>query len=169
MNSAPLIETKRTYLHTPNGLTIEQIRKLDTDTEVMQYINHGKPKTLKESQHWLKIKQEDYEKNGFGMMPAYLKKDQACIGWGGLKYLGNTSKIEMGYRLDKSYWGLGLATEISMAIIAYAKNKLKINQLVAVTHLENTASQKVLEKCGFHYISEEYYYQTRVSYFEKVL
>lgn len=169
MNPSPVIETARIYLTTPKDLTLEQIRALDTDIEVMRYINHGKPRTHQESEHWLNIKLEDYEKNGFGLMPAYLKQDRTCIGWGGLKYLENTSKIELGYRLDKAYWGQGLATEIGLAITEYAKLKLNIKQLIAVTHLENIASQRVLEKCGFHYVSEEFYYNTRVSYFENDL
>lgn len=99
-------------------------------------------------------------------MPAYLKSDDSFIGWGGLKKLDRTEHIELGYRLDKPYWGKGFATEIAKGIVNYAKGHLTIAQLVAVTDLNNLASQQVLSKVGFSYISEAYYYQTQVAYYE---
>lgn len=166
MTRPSLITTERTYLQTPDFLTFEQIRKLDADPEIMRYITNGKPRTAQESKNWLKIKLNEYQTNNFGLMPVFTKSDQSFIGWGGLKRLENSSKIEVGYRLDKAYWGKGYATEITQAIIKYAKDKLAIQQLVAVTDLENKASQKVLLKCGFQYISQAHYYNTEVDYYE---
>ncbi|MEO9804532.1 MAG: GNAT family N-acetyltransferase [Reichenbachiella sp.] len=166
MTLSPLITTPRTYLHTPDFLTLDQIRKLDADPEIMRYITNGQPRTVKESENWLSIKLEEYKKNGFGLMPVFKKSDDSFIGWGGLKHLENSSHIEVGYRLDKTYWGQGFATEITLAIIKYAKEKLELNQLVAVTDLQNKASKRVLVKCGFKHVSEAYYYHTNVDYFE---
>lgn len=162
----PVITTERTYLSTPDTIKIEQIRKLDSDSEIMKYITKGKPRTLTESQEWIAKRLGEYKKNGFGFMPIYLKEDDTFIGWGGLKLLDETSKIEVGYRLDKPYWGQGFATEITKAIINYAQSELGIKQLVAVIDLENEASKKVLTKSGFQYISKKFYYNTEVDYFE---
>lgn len=166
MPQSTLIQTERTYLETPDSLTLEQIKRLDIDPQIMRFITNGKPRSAQESEKWLKIKLDDYKKNGFGLMPAYLKTDHSFIGWGGLKHLDNTNKIEVGYRLDKAYWGMGFATEITKAIIQYAQEQLKIKELVAITHVDNEASKNVLRKCGFKYLSKAFYYNTHVDYFE---
>ncbi len=58
------------------------------------------------------------------------------------------SKIEIGYALKKNYWGQGIAGEMAIAIVAYALKYANALQVVAVTTLGNTASQRVLEKAG---------------------
>lgn len=162
----PLITTERTYLSTADTLQLNQIRKLDSDPEIMRYISKGKPRTVQESKDWIAKRLAEYKKYGFGLMPAYLKENNAFIGWGGLKHLDGTDKIEVGYRFDKPYWGMGFATEITKAVVEYAHQELGISQLVAVTDLDNEASKKVLTKSGFQYISQAFYYNTEVDYFE---
>ncbi|MEP2025378.1 MAG: GNAT family N-acetyltransferase [Reichenbachiella sp.] len=166
MTRNTIITTERTYLSSPDTLELDQIIKLDSDPEIMRYITKGKPRSRQESEEWIAKRLIDFKKHGFGLMPAYLIADDSFIGWGGLKHFDNTSKIEVGYRLDKPYWGMGFATEITKGVIDYASNKLGLKQLVAVTDLENEASKKVLLKSGFKYISQAFHYQTDVDYFE---
>ncbi|SMD38944.1 Protein N-acetyltransferase, RimJ/RimL family [Reichenbachiella faecimaris] len=161
-----IITTERTYLSTPDTLEFHQIRKLDSDPEIMRYITKGKPRSAQESEEWITKRRVEYKKNGFGLMPVYLKESDEFIGWAGLKFLDETSKIEVGYRFDKPYWGMGLATEITKAVVSYAREKLGIQQLVAVTDLENEASKKVLLKSGFKFLNQAFYYNTDVDYFE---
>lgn len=166
MTIHPLITTERTYLCTPDHLAFSNIRKLDSDPDIMRYITGGKPRSQAESKDWIAKRLAEYKRDGFGLMPAYLKENDAFIGWGGLKLLGETDKIEVGYRFDKLYWGQGFATEITKAVIEYAHKELGIKQLVAVTDLENEASKNVLIKSGFQYISKAHHYDTEVDYFE---
>lgn len=162
----PLITTERTYLCTPDTLEFTQIRKLDSDPEILRYITGGKTRSESESKDWISKRLAEYESDGFGLMPAYLKVDDSFIGWGGLKRLDQTDKIEVGYRFDKPYWGMGFATEITKAVVQYAHEKLGIKQLVAVTDLDNNASQKVLIKSGFENLGQAHYYNSEVNYFE---
>jgi ribosomal-protein-alanine N-acetyltransferase len=57
--------------------------------------------------------------------------------------------IELGYSLEKKYWGMGFASEMATAIAAYGFEDPDTLNIVAVTELPNTASQRVLEKAGF--------------------
>jgi ribosomal-protein-alanine N-acetyltransferase len=61
---------------------------------------------------------------------------------------GEEDKTEIGYAMLYDYWGKGLGTEMTEATIAYAFDKINTGEVVAVTTLENIASQKVLEKAG---------------------
>lgn len=53
MKPVPVITTNRTYLLSPQELTLDQIRILDSDPQVMKYIGKGVPRTIQESQKWL--------------------------------------------------------------------------------------------------------------------
>ena len=58
-------------------------------------------------------------------------------------------EIELGYRLAKHAWGMGIATEAAAALIPYAFETLRLTQLIAVTDPSNAPSQSVLRKLGF--------------------
>ena len=62
----------------------------------------------------------------------------------------DTDSIELGYVLGYKYWGMGIATEMAGLLLAYARNINADAKFVAVTTLENNASQHVLEKVGLH-------------------
>lgn len=56
---------------------------------------------------------------------------------------------ELGYWLGEKYWGRGITTEAVATIVAYAFNMYDINRIYASVFERNTASMRVLEKCGF--------------------
>lgn len=57
---------------------------------------------------------------------------------------------ELGYWLAEEYWGRGIITEAIKLIIPYAFDNFDINRIYARPFGGNIASQKVLEKNGFH-------------------
>ncbi len=76
-------------------------------------------------------------------------------------------EIELGYRLAPRSWGLGIATEAAGAVLPYAfggkaSGRLDLEELIAVTNVDNAASQRVLVKLGFEDRGEtgRYYEQT---------
>lgn len=64
----------------------------------------------------------------------------------------NKSNIgEIGYLVGEEYWGKGIATEATKAIIEYGFNYLNLHKLFARHLEENTASGKVMQKSGMFY------------------
>ena len=61
---------------------------------------------------------------------------------------------EIGYHIAKQYTGRGFATEAANAFLSYLFRLKKLDSVYGVCLTENTASRKVLEKCGFHLIFE---------------
>lgn len=57
--------------------------------------------------------------------------------------------IELGYWLARHAWGRGYATEAGRAVIANARDSLRLKRLEAGHFLDNPASGRVLEKLGF--------------------
>lgn len=57
--------------------------------------------------------------------------------------------IELGYWISRPNWGLGYATEAARAVVAIARDGLRLGRLHAGHFLDNPASGRVLEKLGF--------------------
>ena len=58
------------------------------------------------------------------------------------------NSAEIGYVLSPDYWGKGIATEAVTAILRFAFCDIGFNRVEAHYMVENTASRKVMEKCG---------------------
>src|SRR5262249_50400323 len=57
---------------------------------------------------------------------------------------------EIGYGLGQDYWGLGIATEALRALTEYAFSHYEqVLRIYAYVFEWNTASMRVLEKCGY--------------------
>ena len=58
---------------------------------------------------------------------------------------------EMGYWLGVPHWGHGFATEATRALIDHAFGDLEHDMLISGARVNNPASRRVLEKCGFQW------------------
>ncbi len=63
--------------------------------------------------------------------------------------------VELSYQLKKQFWGKGLASEVSQALIEFGFKYYPIDKIVAATVSDNLGSQKVLSKAGFKLIDKE--------------
>lgn len=58
-------------------------------------------------------------------------------------------QADIGYRLNKNYWGHGYATEAGQAIVNFAFETLKLERLQIRCFTTNPASARIAEKLGF--------------------
>src|SRR6202047_3196906 len=58
---------------------------------------------------------------------------------------------EVGYWLGVAYWGHGFVTEAVRALIDHAFGDLEHETLISGARVNNPASRRVLEKCGFQW------------------
>ncbi|WP_458862268.1 GNAT family N-acetyltransferase [Acidaminobacterium chupaoyuni] len=116
--------------------------------------------SMEESEKILKLFREG--KNVFAIE---LKENQKVIGSLGLhdswanedeNYQAMEIK-EIGYVLSKSYWGKGLMPEAAAAMIDFCFEELHLDALTCGHFTENHQSQRVIEKCGFHFVKERQY------------
>jgi ribosomal-protein-alanine N-acetyltransferase len=144
------IETPRLYLRqfTPNDL--DELYRIYSDPEVMKYLSEG-VRTREETAADLFEIIADWSKHAFGLWAVVNKQNNQLIGDGGLRFLGKTPEVEVGYVLAKAYWGKGLATEVAAASLKYGFEVLKLEKIVAVAYTENIASRRVMEKVGMKY------------------
>ncbi len=138
------METERLLLRrfTPNDL--EDLVALDSDPEVMFFITGGRA-----------TPREEIERT---VLPAFIaggywaaveKASGHFIGWFHLRPPAGhpPDEPELGYRLRRSAWGRGYATEGCRALIDYAFAS-GARRVFAETMVVHTASRRVMEKAG---------------------
>ncbi|MDR2792963.1 MAG: GNAT family N-acetyltransferase [Treponema sp.] len=85
-----------------------------------------------------------------------MKEDKTVAGSMDFKNIPNELKeIEIGYGLGKHYEHKGYMTEAVKAFCEMALMDQRIETIIAETEMENIASHKVLERCGFKKYQEE--------------
>ena len=74
---------------------------------------------------------------------------------GGVGIADREGALELGYWIVPSHWGRGYATEAARAVVAAARDSLRIDHLVSGHFTDNPASGAVLRKLGFEAVGEE--------------
>ncbi len=106
---------------------------------------------------------EHQEQHGFSLWAVTDLQSATVMGDCGLiLYAHKGPEIELGFRLGKAYWGKGYATEAARAWVAHGFGLLGLDRIVAATHPENAASQRVLEKVGMRFERMDVYDGERV-------
>ena len=59
--------------------------------------------------------------------------------------------LEIGYGLGSNHWGKGYMTEVVTAMLSYYFEETDIKTVFASFFPENTASKRIMEKCGMTY------------------
>ena len=76
------------------------------------------------------------------------KEGEKNIGYVQLVPIGD-GKWEIGYHVAKPYTGNGYATEAVKAFLPVMAKRVGVSEVYGIRLLENAASGRVLEKCGF--------------------
>jgi RimJ/RimL family protein N-acetyltransferase len=146
-----LIETERLLLREITLDDKEELLKLHSNPAVQIYTGEPVVQSIEEIEKAIRTRIDDYEKYGFGRWATILKNGMQFVGWAGLAYLPEFDEIDLGYRFLPEYWGQGLATEGSRAILTYGFDTLKIRKIIAIAMKENKASIRVMEKVGMEF------------------
>ena len=88
------------------------------------------------------------EKSDFGVYQVLLHDSGTVVGGIGFIHPPEQGAVEVGYGLAESARGRGLATEALRAMVGRA-SALGVATVVAMTAVDNLASQRVLERLGF--------------------
>ena len=143
----------------------DDIWRLDSDPRVMKYIT-GKPATPQEARATMERVTRYYDKfPDLGAWYTVRRDTGAFIGWFSLKYAGKSPDVEIGYRLLPQAWGQGFATEGATAMHDYGFDDLGLYRIIGVTHPDNKASQRVLQKAGLVDCGWGRYYDRRLRLF----
>ncbi len=147
-----ILETERLYLRQFTEADAALVRQLSAAPGVLQYIPEPIPASDEEAKEVITNILLPQYKNGLGRWATHLKDNNEFIGWCGLKMVNG--EIDLGYRFLPSAWGKGYATEAATATLVYGHTDLRLGKIIAHAHIDNIASQKVLEKTGMQFVGE---------------
>ncbi|MDA8650570.1 GNAT family N-acetyltransferase [Flavobacteriaceae bacterium] len=99
----------------------------------------------------------EYATYGYARMAVVHQGDQELIGFCGLKHIPQLGVPDIGYRFLPEYWGQGIATESSRALITHGFDHQGIDLIKAFTMVEHVRSIRVLEKLGFEFEKHDHY------------
>lgn len=162
MSGVPVIETPRLVLRPPAEEDLEHFVALGADPEVMRFIGGGKTQTCEEAAGWferhLRAGREGFA--GYPGLPGCrVVTTKADGAWAGLVFLIPMNPvhaaaveggpfIEVGYRLARTHWGKGYATEAAAALVRFGFVDLNLPLITAIAQARNVASNRVLRKVG---------------------
>jgi RimJ/RimL family protein N-acetyltransferase len=150
----PVVETERLRLRPWRAADdLPALAALNADAEVMRWVAPNRPLRADESAALLERIEDHWRAHGYGLWAVEPRADSAgCIGFTGLavpSFLPEVlPAVEVGWRLDRAWWGRGLATEAAAASIAYGFETLGLRSVVSIIDAGNERSLRVAEKLG---------------------
>ena len=146
------LETDRLVLRRFTVADADNLVNLDADPDVMRFITGGIPTSREEIQNeFLPAFLAYYQRyEGFGFWAAIEKATGEFLGWFHFRPREDAvpGEVELGYRLRKSAWGKGYATEGSRALIRKGFTESGVQRVTAEAMAVNQASRRVMEKAG---------------------
>jgi len=150
-----IFETPRLFLRRFTEEDANLIYALNSDPEIVKYVHEPVLENETQAKEILINSILPQYKLNLGRWAIHTKSDYSFIGWCGLKYIKETGITDLGYRLMKTAWGKGYATEAAQYTLIYGLRDLKINLITGMAHIENIASLRVLEKIGMKFSRRE--------------
>ena len=148
----PRIEGERIVLDRVIASDADALRDLMNDPDVQRYLpTYLFEKQREDVDETIRLLYGDYFANKESLILAIRVKDTGELA-GLIELYGlrdRLHKISVGYRMRKSFWGQGFATEAVGLMVGYLYGDTDTEIITASVMLENAASARVLEKCDF--------------------
>ena len=148
----PSLRTERLVLRKICRSDVLDVYEYASDPYVSKYLLWNPHRNISYTTEYLKVIERNYKKNNFFDWAITLADTNKMIGTCGFTSFdipNNTAEI--GYVLNRNYWGRGIAVEASNRIIEFGFNQLGLHRIEVNFMPSNSSSRRVAEKCGMHY------------------
>lgn len=144
-----IMETERLIFRNYTLDDFEQLYQMTRDPDVVRFIGDGKPWTRERALQMLQRSMQLNEE-GKGLFACIRKEDGRYIGHSGIvpQEVEGKQEMEIGYWIQKQFWGQGYGLEQAQAWKQYGFQMLNADRLVSLIQAGNTASRRIAEKNG---------------------
>lgn len=148
----PVLETERLRLRKLSMRDAGDVFAYASVPEVAEHVTWEYHRNISDSMHYLRFITQQYQDgipSPWGIIHKELGKLIGTIGyhvWSLPNGFG-----EVGYALSKDFWNKGYTTEAFEEVIRFGFERLRLNRVEATCKLANTASERVMLKCGLSY------------------
>jgi RimJ/RimL family protein N-acetyltransferase len=145
-----MLKTERLVLRRWRYSDREPFAAMNADPEVMEHF----PATLAPDESDAAIDRIEafFEKRGFGFWALEIAETGQFIGFTGLSVPSFEAHfipaVEIGWRLIRSSWGHGYASEAARRALTFAFDDLELAEVVSFTSRTNLRSQMVMQRIG---------------------
>jgi RimJ/RimL family protein N-acetyltransferase len=139
-----VIRTERLVLRQWRDEDRAPFAALNADPVVMEHF----PSTMtrEQSDAFVDFNIRTIRERGWGLWA--VDADGMFIGFVGLNEPRFMPGVEVGWRLARAAWGHGYATEAARAAVAFARDDLRLDEVVSFTATTNLRSQRVMQRLG---------------------
>ena len=156
----PTLETARLFLRDVALSDWEALNALVSDPAVMRFMHFAAWDEAKRRQWLARMAQDAADHHPRQDNWAItLRSNGLLIGWlfiGGSRDGADNRTRGCGYALAPQFWGQGYMPEALRAAFTYAFTTLGTEQIVAECDIANSASARVMRKCGMTYVGTFY-------------
>ena len=150
MGDGPELRTGRLLLRRWREADRDPFASLNADPKVMEYF--PEPLTRKDSDTLVERIEAGFEQHGFGLWAVEVVATGELIGFTGLAVPAFeahfTPAVEVGWRLKRSAWGHGYATEGARAALAHGFDTAALHEIVSFTPENHLRSRAVMQRIG---------------------
>jgi [ribosomal protein S5]-alanine N-acetyltransferase len=158
-NNWPILKTPRLRLRLLGPDDLDASFRIMSDETAMKYYGipvHTDPEHTRTN--YVDMFIQRFERRDAASLAIILTEGKEANGDFAEEYIGNVNisafdrdfrYADIAYILDRKYWGKGFATEAVGRVVDFLLKDMKIHKVRAICFVENVASRRVLEKCGF--------------------
>jgi ribosomal-protein-alanine N-acetyltransferase len=152
LKDLPTLETERLILRKLTLDDAQDMFEYAQDTEIARLGLWDPFYVLQDSVNDINEALEGYASGKMITWAMEHKEDQKMIGRLGFgQYQPADSRADVGYAMNRRYWGKGYATEAIRRVVRFGFEVMNLNRIGAVVLPENIASIRVLEKAGLKF------------------
>jgi RimJ/RimL family protein N-acetyltransferase len=144
------LRTERLVLRQWRGEDLEPFAALNADPEVMRHFPARL--TREESDQLARGQRALIAERGWGLWAVEVPGGEPFVGFVGLavpRFEAHfTPTVEVGWRLARSAWGRGYATEAGRTAVAFGFAEIGLDEIVSFTSVDNVRSRRVMERLG---------------------
>ena len=152
-----IVETDRLIIREFEVDDVLSLYKIESDPRIIEFIPWSKLSNLNETRKQINKYISSYKKNKLNSWAVVIKETKEAIGITQLIYSNKIKGVEIGTKISPDYWSMGYASELSKAIVDYGLNKLGIDEIIAVTDINNAGAIKSLINMGMTLKKYGYY------------
>jgi len=161
----PCLTTNRLFLRQIQPKDTEALFETFSDEETMRFHGHEPHRSLAETRASIEQTLIRYIQREAIRWGITLKGEDQVIGSCGFHHFGaHFRHAETGYELNRAFWGKGIMTEATSAILTYGFAELELHRVEAIIDIANERSRGLLLKLGFTYegnLRQRYFFQDR--------
>lgn len=161
------IETERLVIREMQAGDADDLHAVYGDAETMQFLTAEVPRSVAETVEWMRVKIEQQERDGISLWSVMERETGRVVGDCGLQYEDEAhTRVELGFRFNRAYWGRGYAYEATSACLDAGFSQLRRERIVSGTDVNNGRARRLLERLGMRFVGIGSWYGRSMAEYE---